>query len=124
MLYTGHHARKYKGMERVSISAYDPRGSKVDRRLGALAPTRPMLRMPKKEYDQKMAAILEKADSEGVIEKLLADAEVQDIVLLCWERDPRECHRKQVAEFIKARYGTEVTEAGVAAPLPAQPTLL
>jgi uncharacterized protein (DUF488 family) len=49
-------------------------------------------------------------------------AEGRDLILLCYEADPADCHRTDVAEAIAARFGGEINHLVRGNP-PSQPAL-
>ena len=72
-----------------------------------LAPTRAMLKMSRVDYYANYDIILAKVDPAEI-------AKLYDgCVLICWEKDPQECHRHYVAEWLqKAGYEVQELTAG------------
>ena len=95
------------GMVPVAISVGIPAWYK-GRREERLAPTRPMLKMSRREYDPQFRAILERLDPRELYESLGANA-----VLLCWEKPNLWCHRRLVAEWLEQALSIEVPELGL-----------
>ena len=79
------------------------RGDKEPR----LAPTRPMLKLGRADYDREYDVILARVEPADILAKWGPDA-----VLLCWEKANVYCHRRRVAEWIEAALGIEVPEYG------------
>jgi hypothetical protein len=90
----------------VSIARGSPRGFTGKKEL-RLAPTWPMLKMQKSEYDARFAELLAKLDAAEIYQTLGENA-----VLLCWEKPGDACHRRLVAEWLEAALGIEIPEYG------------
>lgn len=78
-----------------------------------LAPTWPMLKMDRKEYDQKYLASLKRLDAGKVFDALTVLAGGNEPILLCWEATNKWCHRRLVAEWLELLLKIEVTEYGI-----------
>jgi uncharacterized protein YeaO (DUF488 family) len=97
----------------VLITRYYPRGVKRDRFdlwVKALSPSRELLsryRSGKESWDQfKESFISElKANTESIeaLRTLAATSRVQDITLLCYEKDGLPCHRHVVRDILATR---------------------
>ena len=99
------------GIEPVAVSRSIPKGL-FCRRLMSLAPTWGMLRMSDEQYDIEYEKILQKHNPEEVVNWLLGESGFKkDVALLCWEKNPEECHRLKIAEWLKEN-GYEVEEFG------------
>lgn len=113
-LYTSYwgNVRKLRdaGIEPVAISRGKPKNW-MGRSFDALAPTWNMLHMSDAEYYRAYERILSKVNADGFVAWL--EAGLRDgcdgVALLCWEKDPNECHRKRVAEWLRES-GYEVEE--------------
>lgn len=114
MIFTGYHAKKYPGCKRVSVSVGTPSWSEVDTQEKSLMPTYDLVKIGKlghwREYREGYDKILQRAKEIGTFVRLLEDSKTEDIVLLCWEKDVKECHRRFIAEFFKKEYGISVPE--------------
>lgn len=73
-----------------------------------LAPTFPMLRMPREEYDKRMRARLERLDAEQVYNSF-----PDKVALICYEKYNDWCHRRMVAEWLEDELGIVVPEYGL-----------
>ena len=103
-LFTGNFRRCGKHPQAVAISVGVPRWYKGKRML-ALAPTRPMLKLNEPDYRKVYAEqILAHLSPKGVVAGL-KDGDV----LLCWEKDGDFCHRHIVADWLREQ-GHEVEE--------------
>ena len=107
MIYTSYYAspalRSLPKSRQVAISVGTPKGW-TGRKEGKLAPTWAMVRMSMDEdYKSAYAAILARLNPKEIA------AGMDGCVLLCWERDPKECHRSLVADWLRAA-GAEVAE--------------
>jgi hypothetical protein len=72
-----------------------------------LAPTRPMLKMGREDFDRHYEEILATLNAQEIYESLGDNA-----VLLCWESPNIYCHRRRVAEWLEASLGIVVPEFG------------
>ena len=78
-----------------------------------LAPSYPMLKMTRDDYNQAYKKILLKLDPQKVYNELTALAKGEEPILLCWERSNTWCHRRLVAEWLEKFLGVEITEVGL-----------
>jgi len=94
----------------VSIARYAPRWWGKGRRFIQLAPSAALLQAAKdgllwpeyvRRYNKEVLSILDPASIY---------AELQNSILICYERDPRECHRSLVASWIEQALGVIVLE--------------
>lgn len=112
MIYTGYHAKnklyEANGLMTVSISIGAPRHYKPMLTYGILCPTWAMVKAnyTEQEYFDK---ILKKLSAAEVKKDLELFAKGKDIVLLCYEKNPLECHRSFVSNWFK-RNGIECKE--------------
>ncbi len=100
-------SKKWHGMNAVAISQGVPEWYK-GRVYKVLAP--PWWLVKEKDfekYKREYWKILSRLDPEDVYRELGEDA-----VLLCWEKDPTNCHRRIVAEWFKETLGIDVPELG------------
>ena len=56
--------------------------------------------------------ILSRLNPDIILAKLEKLSRGQDIVLLCWEKDPSHCHRTLVADWLQEHTGTFINEVG------------
>lgn len=98
--YWGNAKRLAKeGVEPVAICRGKPKwfhGKAYDR----LAPTWPMMRMPLDEFWKSYREMVCRLDAEVVAGELEAMCESGQIALMCYEKDPDECHRHVVSEWM------------------------
>jgi hypothetical protein len=98
MIYTSYFSnpllKKILDNRKVAISIGVPRGWKHQRCL-ALAPTWGMLKMQEAEYYKNYDRILEKVSAVDIA------TQYDGCVLLCWEKNPAECHRSYVVKWLK-----------------------
>ena len=80
-------------LKRVAISIGVPPGWKGERCL-ELAPTRAMLKMASAEYYRLYDDILAKLDAREIGRRF------DGCVLICWEKNPAECHRSYVVKWL------------------------
>jgi uncharacterized protein YeaO (DUF488 family) len=119
MILTGSHFREYPGMVRVSVSRRDPKGRPVDMRIAELNPTGFMVskNCDEETYRAGYAKILQRAEEAGVFVRLIEQAKTQDIILLCWEHDDHNCHRRLIADWLREKHGMDVRECSPNAPV-------
>jgi len=94
----------------VSIARYTPRWWGKGRRFIRLAPSTALLHatkngLPWPEYIRRY-----KEEVLSILDPALIYAELQNSILICYERDPRECHRSLVASWIEQAVGVTVSE--------------
>jgi hypothetical protein len=113
MIWTGSHFKDYPGMTRCSVSRRDPKGRPVDMRVAELNPTGFMLseNCDEETYRAAYAKILQRAEEAGVFVLLIERAKSQDIVLLCWEPDYHNCHRRLIGDWLREKHGIDVRES-------------
>jgi len=99
------------GIVPVNISAYPPRFVKAPYlRYLKLAPRRDMLKMEASEYNVEFAKILKNLVVTDVVEELAKlTGYGKPIALCCFEKSDETCHRKLVANWLRAN-GYEVRE--------------
>jgi hypothetical protein len=107
---TSNFAKSGRDPNAVAICVSPPMGWR-GRRYPALAPRRDMLHLPWPVYVQEYQRTLAGLNAAQVVADLGPDA-----VLLCFERDRAECHRRLVAEWIEAETGVKVPELEVTKP--------
>lgn len=103
---------------KVSISVTAPRGFVCDEQLRALAPDSETLwahkgrRIDDAEYSRRYNTKLDEAGES--VGELLADVSSRhpgkDIFLLCWEKPGEFCHRRLLADWLKAHYSMDIPE--------------
>ena len=91
---------KQAGIVPVSIARYNPKWFN-GLRIIELAPKSNMLRMSNEEYDPKYRAILRGLNPKKIVEKIEILGNGKPVALLCYEKDPLECHRSMVADWLK-----------------------
>jgi Protein of unknown function, DUF488 len=109
-IYTSYYANVKKlspVMVPIGISRGNNRwfSGQYDKRL---APTWPMLKKSREEYDRMFLDYLESLDAQQIYDELPDNA-----VLLCYEKYNDWCHRRAVAEWIERKLGIEVCEVGL-----------
>ncbi len=106
----------YQEAGRISIARFAPKNAPAGFQVfRALAPTQPMLKMERTQYEKlyfgKILAALDPRATWNRLHELTAGAEP---VLLCWERPPFTssswCHRRMVAQWFYDRLGEVVEE--------------
>lgn len=110
MIYTSYF--KFPGLvkietqRKVAISIGVPPAWK-GRRYLELAPTRAMLKMSISQYYKLYDTILSKLDPFKV------GQELEGKILICWEKNPLECHRSYVGQWLnKAGFKCEELSGG------------
>ena len=108
MIYTSYFAKVpqliERGIEPIAVSRGVPKNWRHRRAL-ALAPSWAMLNMTDEEYDAEYDKILERNDPHKFVE-WLGDG---DVALLCWEKNPCDCHRLKIAAWL-VKNGYQVQE--------------
>lgn len=99
------------GLIPISIAIGNPRWYD-GQRLVSLAPTREMLRWPRREYDKAFRQILRETSAPDLLRQIEAIWSVDEIVLLCWEAPNVWCHRRLIAEWFELGCGIVVPEFG------------
>lgn len=111
MIYTSYwsNVRKLEkaGIEPVAISRGKPKGWR-GRSFDYIAPTWKMLKMSDEDYDREYESILSELDQSSFVSDLMAGGE-HDVAMLCWEKNPADCHRTRVGEWLREA-GFEVEE--------------
>jgi uncharacterized protein (DUF488 family) len=81
-----------------------------------LAPTAFMLskNCDEETYLRGYREILARAEQAGVFSRLIEEAQTHDVVLLCWEHTPANCHRQLIADWLRKQHQIDVKEAGAA----------
>lgn len=100
MIYTSYWSNVNRlqryGIEPVAVSRGKPKWFR-GRKLDCLAPTWEMLHMGDEEYNRLYAQILARNDPNQIARFLGTG----DVALLCWEKDPMECHRRFIAQWLR-----------------------
>ncbi len=114
-IFTSYHAKAPQlvemGLTPISISVMFPRFSKIKyASYKELGPTYTMLKMSLDDYDRLFQEILGKLDPVKVHTHLTNLSQGKDIVLLCYEKDLNDCHRKQVGEWLEKKLQIKVDE--------------
>ncbi len=114
-IYTSYFGRlkelNSNGLHTVGIAVRPPafyKGSNMP----FFAPRVDMLRMKEAEYNAEFKKILSRLDPKIVKDtfEMMHRNFKKDIVLLCFEKDWNECHRKMVAEWLNEKLGWDVKE--------------
>lgn len=116
----------FKGDGRVSISRSQPKGFNLPA-YRPLAPGPWFNSVSEEEYRRRYFEQLSKLDARKVVADLEKLAEGAEPVLLCYEKlkTPGEyCHRRMVAEWLKAELGMDVAEIGSFYQEKPKPTLI
>jgi hypothetical protein len=104
-LYTSCFARNGKNVKAVAISQGIPKGWNGKRYM-LLAPSWALVHEKDMEkYKTAYLAILARLDARVVVEEIGGDG----VVMLCWERADKDCHRRLVAEWMREA-GVDVVE--------------
>ena len=113
MLLTSYFAKSAMHPGAVSIARFPPKWYSGSRYL-PLAPEPEMLRIGDwEEYRcQYREKILAPLDPDRVLRELGVEGAGHDIVLLCFEKDRKQCHRGLVAEWFLETKGIHVPELG------------
>lgn len=122
MIYTSYYGnyRKFKGMFRVSISRTAPSNS-CDIQLIKLAPTADLLQKHKSnlitdnEYTSIYHNQLLRLENDGYIDKFVKALSTlqelhEDVVLLCYEKTGKFCHRHLLTEYLNNNHNTNIRE--------------
>lgn len=67
-----------------------------------------------KKFVQIYSKVLETEEARAALEWVAEAAQTKTVCLLCYERDPKACHRTLVAERISAITGLKARHLGVA----------
>lgn len=105
----------YKGLGRISIARYAPRGTPAGFRIfPGLMPGKWFNSVPQAKYRELYFAALAQLDPQTVWDQLHAMHPDVEPVLLCWEKPPftetNWCHRRMVAHWFSDKLGIEVPE--------------
>lgn len=102
---------KKSGLQPISISRHPPRYVSVAdyKQYSKFAPHSFMLKLSEVEYYQHFNKMLEELNVEDVVNELKDLSGNKDIVLLCYEKEPCDCHRHRVAEWLNEK-GIKVEE--------------
>lgn len=107
--YWGEASRlRAEGYALVSVSRGKPKNTMPDVSMPFLAPTWAMMKMGAEDYNASYGRILAGADPERVWSLLPAKS-----ALMCFEKYPKWCHRRMLAEWLEESLGVEVTEFGL-----------
>ena len=119
MIYTSYYGnrRKYDGFYRISISRSAPEQS-YDLRLLDLAPSSQLLQNYKngitneEEYTRRYLSSLETLKKRGYLDKFVnyLTNHTQDVVLLCYEKPDKFCHRHILANYLNQNYNMNIFE--------------
>ncbi len=93
-------------MKSVGIEYYH------DRRLGAPKPIRNALRQTG-DWSTYFAHFEAYLDTQRDAIKEHAESQLVDVALVCYERDPKQCHRSVVARHLREVCGASITHLGV-----------
>ena len=114
-ILTSYHAKAKdlieQGLYPISISVQFPRYSKIKYpTFGILGPNYAMLKMSSEEYYKIFNKQLANLDAKTIYKDLERTSQGQDVVLLCYEADINNCHRKKVGEWFSKELDIEVKE--------------
>ena len=119
MIYTSYYSnyKKYSGFYRISISRKTPNDA-ADISLKFLAPDSSLLcgykngNIGEEEYARRYLSSLEELHDNGTLDKFAHYLinHSMDVVLLCYERPDKFCHRHLLADYLNKQYGLEIKE--------------
>ena len=114
-IFTSYHHKAEKliemGLTPISISAQFPPYSKIKyHQYKVVAPRYEMLQMSLDDYDIEFQKILGGLNTVHVHSDLVKLSGGKDIVLLCFEKDPENCHRQKVAKWLEKKLQIKVKE--------------
>lgn len=119
MIYTSYYGnhRKFKDMFRVSISRTAPINS-YDLHLTKLAPTAELLQKYKsnsitnEEYTSMYNSQLLRLENDGYLAQFIKAISVidEDVVLLCYEKTGKFCHRHILTKWLNNNHNTNIRE--------------
>lgn len=123
MIYTSYYAnyRKFPGFITCSISRTIPRGVSIGVEMLPLAPSENLLSLFKKgkvttdRYKEIYLIQLEKLHKSGKLDKVVdvlteLNNSGKHIVLLCYEKPPKFCHRFILSDYLNEHYNLGITE--------------
>lgn len=116
--YFGNMRNLPKDIVPIAVSAFVPKGF-IGIRLTSLAPTTSLLEKYKRGdgmsfalYQQEYKSlILDAQNADNLIARILRLSQGKDVALLCYEKDPLECHRSILAQWL-TQHGYNTTEYG------------
>ena len=119
MIYTSYYAnyKKYSDFYKISISRSAPDHS-YDLRLLDLAPSSQLLKDYKngvaneEEYTRRYLSSLEDLKKRGYLDRFVnsLNNHTQDVVLLCYEKPDKFCHRHILADYLNRNYNMNISE--------------
>ena len=89
-------------IEPVAICRGKPKNW-AGRAYDSLAPTWAMLNMDEEDYDACYSRILARNDQREFMRWLESGMRsgCEGVAIMCWEKDPNQCHRSKVARWLK-----------------------
>jgi len=102
-IYTSFYGKKIEGVELVGISLSFPKWFK-GRAIAELAPTREIKNLPVGVFERPFELLM-RSRKAAIVAKLKTFN--TDIALLCFERDPNQCHRR-IAGIVLKEWGYDV----------------
>lgn len=114
-IFTSYHAKAVQliemGLTPISISVQFPKYAKTKyHQYKLLALRYDMLKMDREGYTVTFEKILSKLNPVHIHSDLVKLSQGKDIVLLCFEKDRNECHRKMVGEWLEKKFQIKVEE--------------
>ena len=119
MIYTSYYAnyKAYSGFYRIGISRKTPNNA-TDISLKFLAPDSSLLydykngSIGEEEYARRYLSSLEELHDNETLDKFTHYLinHSMDVVLLCYERPDKLCHRHLLADYLNRHYGLEIRE--------------
>ena len=119
MIYTSFYAnyKAYSDFYRIGISRKTPNNA-ADISLKFLAPDSSLLydykngSIGEEEYARRYLSSLEELHNNGTLDIFVHYLinHSMDVVLLCYERPDKFCHRHLLADYLNKQYGLEIKE--------------
>ena len=96
-------AAKEAGIDYIHLKALgDPKEGRDAARAGLI-----------EEFRQIFSRVMESEGAQDALIEIEEMALSKRICLMCYERDPRDCHRKIVSDHLKVTLGCDITHLGV-----------
>ena len=106
-----------EGCIRAAVSLQVPKETSFDIHIKPFAPTWELVQLGKSKEDKirwtrEYLALLDSRESASIAAQKLKELSLKGrkIVLLCWEADHLDCHRRLLAKWIEVGWGMEIPE--------------